>query len=123
MATTPAGADQIATERCCKRISLLTEQQYELVKSDKNIVLIGREGQAGCWNNWHEARVSLESSVKIVERAFLEIVLLGDNSSGKNRLKAIERELTEAKEELAIARIDLKYLKKIMCHYVAQEKR
>ena len=123
MAKSPAGDDQTTTKRCCERISLLTKQQYELVASDQHIVLIGKEGPIGYWQCWQQARASLEPCVKITELAYLDIVLLSDNSAGNSIMKEVKRELTDAREELAIARIELKYLKRAVRHYIAQEKR
>lgn len=123
MAITPDGNDQTITEHCCERISWLTNQRYELVASDQHIVLIGKEGPIGYWQSWQQAKASLQPCVQIAERAYLDIVLLGDNSADSGKLKAVERELTDALEELAIARIELKYMKRAVRHYIAREKR
>jgi hypothetical protein len=110
-------------ERSCERLKLLTKLNYELITSDGHIILVGGGRAAGYWTNWQDAKLSLATCVQIVEDAFLEIVLFGDNCKSTTHLSKIELELADAKELVEIQALELKIMKRAVRYYTREAKK
>ncbi|MGB9079652.1 MAG: hypothetical protein WCD00_00030 [Desulfuromonadaceae bacterium] len=100
----PKSADAISkeqVERLYERVNHLTGLNLRLEQQEKAIILFNEKGPVGYWRSWPAAYQSLWSSVQIIDRAFLNNVLLADNT-------AIAKELAEARKMLAASAAELK---------------
>ncbi len=97
-----------------ERINQLTGLNLRLEQHGSAILLYNDKGPAGYWKSWSAAYKSIWSSIKIIELAYMNNVLLADNTT-------IARELAEARQKLAetVAELEATQADRDLCLNVA----